>query len=62
MASAVTLSISTKDQSGIKHTTNVSYVNPQATNEQLKEFALMLVALTYETYEGATKITKESVI
>ena len=45
-----------------KNTTNISYVNPQATNEKLKEFAQMLIALTTDTYIGVTKITKESVI
>ena len=45
-----------------KNTTNVSYVNPNATNEKLREFAQMLVALTTDIYVGTTKITKESVI
>ena len=45
-----------------KTTTNVSYVNPQATNANLKEFAQMLIALTTDNYVGVTKITKESVI
>ena len=48
--------------SGKKITTNINYVNPQATNEKLRQFAQMLVALTTDTYEGLTKITKESVI
>ena len=45
-----------------KNTTTISYINPQATNSSLKEFAQMLIALTTDTYEGVTKITKESVI
>ena len=45
-----------------KNTTTISYINPQATNAKLKEFAQMLIALTTDTYEGVTKITKESVI
>ena len=48
--------------SGKKITTNINYVNPQVTNEKLRQFAQMFVALTTDTYEGLTKITKESVI
>lgn len=62
MAKVVTLSINTTDLSGKKCTTNVSNVNPTATNEKLLEFAQMLTSLTTETYVKATKITKESVI
>ena len=62
MAKTVTLSIITTDSSDKKQTTNVSNINLEATNEKLLEFAQMLVALTTDTYVGATKITKESVI
>ena len=62
MAKTVTLSINTTDTSAKKQTTNISNVNPQATNANLLQFAQMLVALTTDTYNGATKITKESVI
>ena len=58
----ISLEISTTTTSGKKNTTNVSYVNPQATNEKLRQFAQMLVALTTDSYVGTTKITKESVI
>ena len=58
----VSIEIDTTTTSGKKNTTNVSYVNPQATNEKLRQFAQMLVALTTDTYNGVTKITKESVI
>ena len=58
----VSIEIDTTTTSGKKNTTNVSYVNPQATNEKLRQFAQMLVALTTDTYGGVTKITKESVI
>ena len=58
----ISLEISTTTTSGRKNTTNVSYINPQATNEKLRQFAQMLVALTTDTYGGLTKITKESVI
>ena len=58
----ISLEISTTTTSGRKNTTNVSYINPQATNEKLRQFAQMVVALTTDTYGGLTKITKESVI
>ena len=58
----ISLEISTTTTSGRKNTTNVSYINPQATNDKLRQFAQMLVALTTDTYVGVTKITKESVI
>ena len=62
MAKTVTLSINTTDTSAKKQTTNVSNVNPQATNANLLQFAQMLVALTTDTYVSTSKITKESVI
>ena len=58
----ISLEISTTTTSGKKNTTNVSYINPTATNDKLRQFAQMLVALTTDTYVGTTKITKESVI
>ena len=58
----ISLEIDTTTSSGKKNTTNVSYINPTATNDKLLQFAQMLVALTTDTYEGTTKITKESVI
>lgn len=58
----VSIEIDTTTNSGKKITTNIVYVNPQATNEKLRQFAQMLVALTTDTYVGVTKITKESVI
>ena len=58
----ISLEIDTTTAFGKKNTTNISYVNPQATNEKLGQFAQMLIALTTDTYVGTTKITKESVI
>ena len=58
----VSIEINTTSSIGKKMTTNIVYVNPQATNEKLRQFAQMLVALTTDTYVGVTKITKESVI
>ena len=62
MAKTVTLSINTTDNLSRKQTTNVSNINPQATNDNLLQFAQILVALMTDTYKSATKITKESVI
>ena len=62
MAKVISISINTKDNSGKKQTTNVNYINSEATNEKLAQFAQMLTALTTEIYYGTTKITKESVI
>jgi len=62
VAKVISISISTIDQNEKKQTTNVNYINPQATNEKLREFAIMLTALTTEIYNSTTKITKESVV
>ena len=58
----ISIEIDTTTSSGKKTTTNVNYINPTATNDKLRQFAQMLVALTTDTYGGVTKITKESVI
>lgn len=58
----VSIEIDTTTSSAKKNTTNISYVNPSAENDKLRQFAQMLVALTTDSYVGVTKITKESVI
>ena len=58
----VSIEIESTTVASKKNTTTISYINPQATNAKLKEFAQMLIALTTDSYEGVTKITKESVI
>ena len=58
----ISIEIDSTTAANKKNTTTISYINPQATNAKLKEFAQMLIALTTDTYEGVTKITKESVI
>ena len=58
----ISIEIESTTSSNKKNTTTISYINPQATNEKLKQFAQMLIALTTDTYEGVTKITTESVI
>ena len=62
MAKVISISISTLDQREKKQTTNITYINPEVTNEKLAQFAQMLTALTTEIYNSTTKITKESVI
>ena len=62
MAKVISISIKTTNELGKNKTTNVSYINPTVEDEKLKQFAQMLVALTNETYEGVTKVTKGSVI
>ena len=62
MAKVISISISTIDQNEKKQTTNVNYINPEATNEKLAQFAQMLMTLTTEVYKSTTKITKESVV
>lgn len=52
------VSMKTIDTSGKKNSTTLSYVNPNASNADLKEYAERLASLTADTYEGATKITK----
>lgn len=43
-------------------TDNITYVNPEATNAQLMQFATMLIGMTSRELIGVTKITKEVVI
>lgn len=58
----ISVEIETTDTSGKNRSTNVGYVNLEATDEQLVEFAQKIAALLTDTYVGATKITKESLI
>lgn len=57
----VSIQITQNDATDKKITDKISYVNPEATNEQLKEFAQALVALTENSYTGTTKITEEAI-
>ena len=61
MSTKVSIQISTQDQNSKKQTDKISYVNPEATNEQLTEFAQKLIALTSGIYIGTTKITEETI-
>jgi len=58
----ISLTINTVDQARKKNETNINYVNPEATNEKLSEFAQMLIDLTTDTYDNTVKVTKESVV
>lgn len=42
-----------------KVTDKISYVNPEATNEQLKQFAQKVLSLSQNSYLSTTKITEE---
>ena len=58
----ISIEIETTTGLSKKNTTTVSYINPNATNDKIKQFAQMLIALTTDSYVQTTKITKESVI
>ena len=62
MTKVISLVISSTDSSAKKQTNTVSYINPAATNEQIRTFAQKIIALTTDSYVGVTKVTKESVI
>lgn len=59
MAAKVSIQIASVDANNKKITDKIPYVNPEATNEQLINFAIMLEQLTDNTYTGTTKITEE---
>lgn len=55
----VSIQITKHDTNNKKTVDKIAYVNPEATNEQLIEFAQMITALTNDTYTGTTKIIEE---
>lgn len=57
----VSIQITSTDPNEKKVTDKIAYVNPQATNEQLVEFAQMLLNLSNNTYMATTKITEEAI-
>lgn len=57
----VSIQITSTDQNDKKVTDKIAYVNPQATNEQLTDFARMLLNLSDNTYLATTKITEEAI-
>lgn len=56
------IQIKAESPQGASMTTTVNYVNPEATNEQLRLLAMKLNSLTRNEYKGATKVTKEVLI
>lgn len=62
MATKVTLQITARDQDGKSTTEKIAYVNPEATDNQLKQFAQKLAALTTNTTSGLKKLTEEDII
>lgn len=61
MATKVTIEISAIATNGKKISDKIPYVNPEATDEQLTTFAIMLEQLTNNTYTGTKKITEEAI-
>lgn len=57
----VSIQITSTDPNDKKVTDKIAYVNPQATNEQLVDFAEKLLALSNNTYLATTKITEEAI-
>lgn len=57
----VSIQITSTDTNDKKVTDKIAYVNPQATNEQLTDFARMLLNLSDNTYLATTKITEEAI-
>lgn len=57
----VSIQITSTDQNDKKVTDKIAYVNPQATNEQLVDFAEKLLALSNNSYLATTKITEEAI-
>lgn len=55
------LIINSVDQSGNARAKSITNINPEASNEQLQEFAQRLTALSTNTYSGASVVTKSDV-
>lgn len=55
------LIINSVDQSGKAKSKSITNINPEASNEQLQEFAQRLTALSTNTYSGASVVTKSDV-
>ena len=62
MSKVISLVIQSTDGSDKKQTNTITNINPEATNEQIQTFAQKIIALTTDSYQGVTKVTKESVI
>lgn len=58
--SKVDLKIQYTAPDGAKGTTTISNVNPQASNQDLLDFAAMLSGLTANTYQSTNKVVTTS--
>lgn len=57
----VSIEITSTDTNAKTVKDTIAYVNPEATNAQLIEFATMLTNLTNNSYVATKKITEESI-
>ena len=55
----VSIEIKSKDTENKNVTTTISYVNGGTSDATLIQFAQQLIALTTDTYDSTTKVTKE---
>lgn len=61
MATETLLTLKAKSPEDKSVTTSLRYVNPEAADAILKEYAQTLNALTQNTYVSLTKVTKEEI-
>jgi hypothetical protein len=61
MATETLLTLKAKSPTDSSVTTSIRYINPDITNAMAKEYAQMLNALTQNTYDSLTKVTKEEI-
>ena len=58
----VSIQVTTQIPSGTtKQVDKITYVNPEATNATLKQFAQQLASLSENRYLSTTKITEEAI-
>ena len=62
MATRVDLQIDARTSAEKKYTPKISYVNPNATDNQLISFAEQITALTTNTFWGAKTITTRDLV
>lgn len=61
MATEILLTLKAKSPTDSSVTTSIRYINPDITNAMAKEYAQMLNALTQNTYDSLTRVTKEEI-
>lgn len=57
----VNLTVNSQTTGGKKTSKTIGYVNPSATNEQLRQTSILFNALSQNTYEGGTKTVKTNI-